>query len=444
MFINKLKTTIKNYEYGYLSFLAGTLLLASAPFLSSLFYLVSLFIIFKEKKTLKIDYKLDSFLIIASVIIFLKSIYFSLLYLFNETIIKTCHPSLIPGSQFLSDEFCWDPLLNWAGIANLIPLFIFFLGSRNYLVSEEKRDITSKFLIAGTIPVIISCIAQYWFNLYGPFEIMYGLIKWFLPFRDNNTGAVSGLFSNPNYTGAWLSMIFPLSLSVLNKKINSNESLKLSIAFLQVSFFSVFIVLTESRGALLGLLISLFIFFGNNLKKLFIFLISFLGFICLMYLANKLLNTDNVFINSIEIIKSNIFNHNYPRIGIWNDSINFIFKKPIFGWGASSFPILNLIKNGSWYGHSHNLYLDLAISYGLIVSLCLFIFTVKLILNSYKLIYIKKKAKSNTDKAWWLSAFIFFIAQSYDVFFFDIRINLLSWIFLSGLYSIIYERNLSK
>ena len=49
---------------------------------------------------------------------------------------------------------------------------------------------------------------------------------------------------------------------------------------------------------------------------------------------------------------------------------SLIIEKPLIGWGAASFPILFALKNeNTWYGHSHNLFMELSISYGLPVGI---------------------------------------------------------------------------
>ena len=45
------------------------------------------------------------------------------------------------------------------------------------------------------------------------------------------------------------------------------------------------------------------------------------------------------------------------------------------------------------------------------------------------------------DKAWWFSAFIFFILQTFDIQYFDLRLSILFWILLSGLINIINSNN---
>ena len=183
--------------------------LASAPFISCIFLLYALCKgALKSKNTYKDKY--NQVLILVSLVLILKSIFISL----NQNQIYHLNTSL-----------------NWADLANWIPLFLCFLSLNNYLDSNAKREKVAKFFIAGTIPVLVSCIGQYWFNWYGPFEIFNGLIKWFQrPLTPTNQN-VTGLFSNPNYTGAWLSMMWPLSIALISEKIYLKDSLNQKLSF---------------------------------------------------------------------------------------------------------------------------------------------------------------------------------------------------------------------
>ena len=100
----------------------------------------------------------------------------------------------------------------WISLFNWLPLFFLYSCSKIYLNSIEKRVIFTKFLIAGTIPVLISCILQNWFGVVGPFELFNGLIVWYMDKLDLNDIAISGLFSNRNYAVLWLSATLGLSI----------------------------------------------------------------------------------------------------------------------------------------------------------------------------------------------------------------------------------------
>ena len=94
---------------------------------------------------------------------------------------------IIPDSEQLT-SLIWLDLLNW------IPLFLLFFSAQIYLKKDKQRSIFSKVLIAGTIPVLISCALQSWFRIYGPFELFNGLIIWFQKELPATDYGVSGLY----------------------------------------------------------------------------------------------------------------------------------------------------------------------------------------------------------------------------------------------------------
>ena len=102
---------------------------------------------------------------------------------------------------------------------------------------RNRKFFFAKVLVAGTIPILISCALQLWFGIYGPFETFWGLIVWFQkPIFDYD--GVSGLFSNQNYLASWLIMIWPFSLYLSSKgketssKIYFNFNIILNYLFL--------------------------------------------------------------------------------------------------------------------------------------------------------------------------------------------------------------------
>ena len=168
-------------------------------------------------------------------------------------------------------------------------------------------------------------------------------------------------------------------LSELNTpKRSLNEKLTL---FTISSLFVAFIFLTDSRNAILGLLISSPIILGiSNLVWYLPLIFSVFSFLALTILP--------IFPYEIRtfmegIIPSRIYTlfpqvgfndlTSYPRINKWFSSINLITKSPIFGFGAASFPILYSFKEER-FEHSHNLPLEMALSYGFITSFIIFLF----------------------------------------------------------------------
>ena len=137
----------------------------------------------------------------------------------------------------------------------------------------------------------------------------------------------------------------------------------------------------------------------------------------------------------------------FPRLGIWKTSIELIYQRPFFGWGATSFPLLYELQNNNWVGHPHNLLLESALSYGIIPSLILSFFVISILIKS--IILQLKKFKTNSfmneysyvfDKAWLCSTLFLIIAHLIDIQYFDLRISIISWILLAGLRSMIAEK----
>tara|TARA_A100001035_G_C27683953_1_gene454453 strand:- start:433 stop:927 length:495 start_codon:yes stop_codon:yes gene_type:complete len=135
----------------------------------------------------------------------------------------------------------------------------------------------------------------------------------------------------------------------------------------------------------------------------------------------------------------------YPRINKWIAGLVYLSDKPLFGWGAASFPILYHLKSGEWFGHSHNLPLELAISYGIFPSLIVFSLYAVILYLSFKKIS-KYPGESNfklevflNNKAWFAASLIFFLSHLVDIQYFDVRISTICWILLAGLRSFLKE-----
>ena len=411
-------------KIGYSTFFIGVFLLPSAMALSILFLLVALSVSFLNphnffKDKWNYPFFISSFFMILS----------SLKHFENS------------GEIYKSS---WEPSLSLVGLLNWIPLFFCFWGFQKYLNSPEKRIITSKIFICGSIPIIISGILQL-LSINGPFETLNGLIIWFQK-PLSNSGSISGLFNNQNYAGLWMVMIWPFCLAAY-KQNNLTKSLKILILLICLSF-SVFIFLTDSRNAIFCFLISTPLVLG---KPSFIWylptlLISF-SFLALavlpifpeeMQIFAKSLVPSRIYTKFPEIGFNNLIE--YPRINKWASAFGYILKKPLFGWGAASFPIIyRLEKGGAWFGHTHNLPLDLAVSYGLFPSLLVFSTYGLLLLISFKK-YFFETNKNNLNyesiffqKAWFTSSLIFLISHLSDVLYFDGRISIICWILLAGL-----------
>ncbi len=123
--------------------------------------------------------------------------------------------------------------------------------------------------------------------------------------------------------------------------------------------------------------------------------------------------------------------------------LKFSFFRPLTGLGAASFPIIYEVQTKAWFGHPHNLILELAISYGIPSAVLLFSTIFLLLIISGKILFNSPKDKiyqNLYDRAIWASIFFFFASQLVDVQYFDGRISIMAWILLACLKNIIEEQ----
>ena len=354
--------------------------------------------------------------------------------------------NLISARILLSENISVTNVNIWLDLFNWIPLFFCFLGFQEYVRDEQQKELFIKFSLIGSIPVLLSCIGQLWLGWNSPISLFNGLIVWFQrPMTYFN--ALSGLFSSPNYLGFWLASIWPFTLFYLLKNKNKNKN-KFFIALLSI-LISYFILLTNSRNALLGIFISIPVFFG--FKMLFyVFLICLLIILILnqfspIFISNlsfaellpvKLIN---------KFLQTNTFDfEKVIRLDIYVKAIELVKQKPILGWGASTFSILYLSIGGRFEPqHTHNIALEIAYNYGLPISILFTSFISIIIFKSFKIIFFKKTFSSSINKSWFCSFIIAMVYNFSDITYYDGKISLFIWILLAGLVGIIEKASVS-
>ncbi len=415
-------------KYGFLLFLIGVFFLPSTLFIAILFLLPAALIGSFMNNNFYFKDKWNYPFFVFGILIFISS-------LIQNFVLKNNYYEI------------WDPMLSFISLGNWIPYIWLFWGFQPYLNSSAKRRSFALFLIAGTFPVLITGFGQYYFNWFGPFEIFNGLIIWYQrPIV--NPGGLSGLFSNQNYAGSWLNIVWPFCIALFLEKKNNFFRKTISLSFLISIGVAGF--LTYSRNAWLGLLISLLIMIDKKRLKLFLPTIVFL--IILMILLFSPLFTGEIINYIRSLFPEKIFlefaSEGYEgldssRLDIFSSAISLIKTSPIFGIGAGSFSEIYQLETSFWKGHSHNLLLELGVSYGLPACLIFFTTINILIFLSGRMIFIEPRNNhiSLFDKAFWTALLFFIISQLADIQYFDGKISLIIWILIVGIKKMLEERN---
>tara|TARA_Y100000589_G_scaffold88603_1_gene82853 strand:- start:558 stop:1919 length:1362 start_codon:yes stop_codon:yes gene_type:complete len=433
------------FHIALISFRAGIFLLASAPFFAAFFLLGSLsYGLFLKRKEILRD-KWNYLFIVASLLMIIISIIQSLE--FNNLSISELQ---IEGDLFEEKITTWNSHSSLIGLSNWIPLFLCFYGFQPYLSSSNNRKIAAKFFVTGSVPVLIAGFGQYFFNWYGPFETMKGLIIWYQ--RDTGSG-ISSLFNNQNYAGCWLNIVLPFSIAIFFEK--TKNIFQRGSSFIFIITISLASFLTTSRNAWGGLFLTVPLMLGYSSFYWIVPIIVLFSLLILLKILNYFPASIDLFLNSFlpdqfniinQFSPENYTNSIYNRNTIFLFALNMIYKSPLIGFGAATFPIYYYMQNDIYIGHPHNLIIELAFSYGFIVASTVFINIFLLSYFSIKEIYFSKystKLKNIFfERSWCTSFIILLFSQMFDVQYFDLRISISFWILLAGMRCIINNASL--
>ena len=433
------KFEVKSYfNLGNIFFLTGVFFLPSALPLGAFFLLTSIIFAFFTNKISFLQNKWNLIFLICLILIILSTI-------FNSTI----------NPRFNSLEF--DKSIVWINLFNWIPIYFAFVGFLIYLKSVEQRLLFQKVLIAGTVPVIISCIMQKFLNIYGPFETLFGTIVWFN--YKHSLEEASGLFNNPNYLGMWLTLCLPFALSAI--KLEKNRFINLIIIYLINILIIYFAFATFSRNAILGIILSL-VFLFERKKLIFFYMFFFLSLIVFIYVLPNIFNIHQINFSALSDsrifykLSSLQFSIDNPRILIWSNALNFISMRPILGWGGGSFPYVfsansyleipfspeTIIK----YQHTHNLLVELAYNFGLPTASLIIVTVFSLFIKAFKKIqgFSKSLSSSLVYKPFLVSFSIFLVAHFSDVTYYDGKISIMFALLLAGIKNITDDIDLKE
>lgn len=424
---------IRKENLGQTFFFLGVFLLSSTLVFAALFLIIAALIgSFSNRKNYFNDNWNRSFFICGTLIL--------LSTIFQISILANPNPEI------------WDPSLSVIGLANWLPFFWLFWGLQPYLNNKHKRRKLGLILISGSFPVIFTGFGQYFFNWTGPFELFNGLIVWYQKPLEL-TRSLTGMFSNQNYAGCWLNFIWPFCLAFILEK--NQAFFKKTIAFGFLISVGLATFLTTSRSAWSGLLISLPLVIGSeSLIWIIPLLLSFILFT--FWIVSPLFSGDlqNFF---RELINKDFWLRFSPegysqytlmdtRVAIMLNAIKYSFIRPLIGLGAASFPIIYELQTNIWKGHTHNIILELSVSYGIPSAVILFttIFILMIISGRILFSYPKDQTYLNLyDRAIWASIFFFLASQFVDVQYYDGKISIMAWILLACLKNIIEEHKLN-
>ncbi|MCP9799300.1 O-antigen ligase [Synechococcus sp. RedBA-s] len=328
--------------------------------------------------------------------------------------------------------------LAWVGLGNWLPFFWAFWGYQPYLASAPARRRVALWLVAGTVPVIVTGLGQLFWGWSGPFQILGGAIIWHLKAGGNPPGRLAGLFDYANIAGAWLALAWPFALAALLQR--PQPWLKRLPALLITVGLVAAVALTDSRNAWGALVLALPLVVGPArwiwlLPLLLLLLIpvglaSLPGVPLLLQAPARALVPEAVWARLNDFKFAGERDLASTRLSQWGVAVGLIAERPWFGWGAAAFSVIYPLRTGLWHGHPHNVVIDLALSHGLAAAVMVVALVFWLLIWAARL---GIAAAPVFDRAWWASALVLVTLHATDIPMYDSRINIAGWVLLCGL-----------
>lgn len=128
-----------------------------------------------------------------------------------------------------------------------------------------------------------------------------------------------------------------------------------------------------------------------------------------------------------------------PRLEIWRVAISLIQEHPFWGWGLGSYKLLYPFRSSisESFTHPHNFWLLIAVELGLPLLIILNIFVGHICFSGIRFLLFSPQANilQNSVLIGCLLGFGGCVTTAFfDCTFYDIRVNVMNWVALSGIY----------
>lgn len=228
---------------------------------------------------------------------------------------------------------------------------------QNFCQDENKVEKIGRYLVCFSFLSGIFGIVEKVMDVYFKYNIWAKFLKFTSQpvFNDR----IYSTFGNPNVAGNWFAIMILLGLYFCSNT-SKNKKIFYGISTL---VFIIALYLTGSRGAFMGLLFGLFIFYflKGNKKDRWVFITIFILTAIVTFMPSQILE--------------NVIGHNFDgsfasRLGIWNGCLKMIKIKPIIGWG-----LMGITEHGEqfmkgyYYAtlfHGHNIWITIMTSLGIV------------------------------------------------------------------------------
>jgi putative inorganic carbon (HCO3(-)) transporter len=262
-------------------------------------------------------------------------------------------------------------------IAASFAFFIYLCISaflQDYCKSEDRVERICRYLVCFSLLSAIFGIIEKAIYVYFNYNIWARFLE--ITSQPVFNDRIYSTFGNPNVAGNWFAIMILLSLYFCGTK---SKAIKLFYQIATLSFV-IALFLTESRGAFIGLLFGLFIFYllKGNKKDRWLFTTIFILTAAVTFMPSQIL----------ENIIGHDFGHSLTsRLEIWNGCLKMIKIKPITGWG-----LMGITEHGAYFMKEYY-YATLYHGHNIWITIMTLLGTVGLIIYAYMKINLFRNLK---------------------------------------------------
>lgn len=228
---------------------------------------------------------------------------------------------------------------------------------QNYCENENKAEKIFKYLVRFSVLSAIFGIIEKAISMYFHFNIWARFLQ--ITSQPVVNDRIYSTFGNPNVAGNWFAIMIVVGIYFCS---NTSKATKV---FYEIStlLFVIALCLTGSRGAFIGLLFGLSIYYllKGDKKDMWLVITIFIFTVIVTFAPSQFLKA----------ITGHDFESSFnSRFGIWKGCIKMIAYKPFTGWGLTGISDhgANFMK-GYYYAtlyHGHNIWITITTTLGTI------------------------------------------------------------------------------
>lgn len=253
-----------------------------------------------------------------------------------------------------------NPVSTIASLAFLFYLFMSIYLQNYYYEESQIEKLFKSIILVSVFSALIGILERYtplndistwWKQLFGIYpQVVFSEVQ-----------RICGTFGNPNIAGAWYAAMVIICFYFFQR---SEKYSKLLYGLCVLLFFGV-LMLTESRGASIGLVLGLIVysyFMGHKKSTIALSVILSSGILLMLLFPGWFPRGHNLFASIMD------------RREIWANCLNMFKYKPYSGWGLLGIYYAGRdVYNYTRTFHAHNFWITIATTLG-VVGLSVFVF----------------------------------------------------------------------